>query len=64
MPATGRTFIDTNVWIYAHLQAPDDARHSLALQRLQSEPHMVISPQVVAEYYSVMLRNARTDDWI
>ena len=25
---------------------------------------MVISPQVVAEYYSVMLRHAQTDAWI
>jgi len=64
MPADGKVFVDTNVWVYAHLQAPGDARHSLALQRLRSEPDIVISPQVVAEYYSVMLRNGQPDDWI
>lgn len=59
-----RVFVDTNLWVYAHLQAPGDARHALALHRLESEAEKVISPQVVAEYYSVMLRNAQTDAWI
>jgi predicted nucleic acid-binding protein len=63
MPAA-RVFVDTNVWVYAHLRSPDDERHGRALQRIQAEQDMVISPQVVAEYYSVMLKNARPDAWI
>ena len=59
-----KVFIDTNLWVYAHLRVAGDARHTLALARVDSEPAAVISPQVVAEYYSVMLRNARPDDWI
>jgi len=59
-----RVFVDTNIWIHAHLRTPGDARHPLALERLESEPDKIISPQVVAEYYSVMLRNGQTDAWI
>lgn len=57
-------FVDTNIWVYAHLKAPGDARHERALALVQSRAGLVISPQVVAEYYNVMLRNAQTDTWI
>lgn len=57
-------FVDTNIWVYAHLKTPGDDRHERALEVVQSGVGLVISPQVVAEYYSVMLRNARTDAWI
>lgn len=59
-----RVFIDTNVWVYAHLKSAGDSRHGLALARIENEADAVISPQVVAEYYAVMLRNARPDGWI
>lgn len=59
-----KAFIDTNIWVYAHLQGTNDARHELALARVEREPDAVVSPQVVAEYYNVMLRNARPDAWI
>ncbi len=62
--ALGRTFVDTNIWVYAHLKAPGDARHLRALALVQGEAELVISPQVVAEYYSVMLRNTQADAWI
>ena len=58
------TFVDTNVWVYAHLKVAGDPRHERALALMQSTAGLVISPQVVAEYYSVMLRNARADAWI
>jgi predicted nucleic acid-binding protein len=61
---TGAAFVDTNIWVYAHLKAPGDVRHERALAMVQSRDDLVISPQVVAEYYSVMLRNAQTDAWI
>jgi predicted nucleic acid-binding protein len=57
-------FVDTNIWVYAHLKAPGDTRHERALAVVQSGVDLVISPQVVAEYYNVMLRNGQTDDWI
>lgn len=68
MPGRGEpestTFVDTNVWVYAHLKAPGDPRHAHALALLSGRTDLVISPQVVAEYYNVMLRNGRTDSWI
>ena len=60
----GASFVDTNLWIYAHLRAPDDPRHDLALAFVKSLKGGVISPQVVAEYYNVMLRNGKEDTWI
>ena len=57
-------FVDTNIWVYAHLKAPGDVRHERALALVQGGANLVISPQVVAEYYNVMLRNAQTDAWI
>ena len=69
MPGPGEAgrasaFVDTNIWVYAHLKAPGDVRHERALTVVQSRADLVISPQVVAEYYNVMLRNAQTDAWI
>jgi len=57
-------FVDTNIWVYAHLRVSGDERHQRALALLETRADLVISPQVVAEYYNVMLRNARTDAWI
>ena len=68
MPAVsepvGLAFVDTNVWVYAHLEVRGDARHAKALDLVERVGALVISPQVVAEYYSVMLRNGRPDAWI
>jgi predicted nucleic acid-binding protein len=57
-------FVDTNIWVYAHLKVAGDKRHDRALALVQRSSGMVISPQVVAEYYNVMLRNGREDAWI
>ena len=62
--AAGPAFVDTNIWVYAHLAVPADTRHAIALKLVESAGERVISPQVVAEYYSVMLRNSRSDAWI
>ena len=62
--AAASAFVDTNIWVYAHLKTPGDIRHERALAVVQAQADLVISPQVVAEYYSVMLRNAQTDAWI
>ena len=53
MPAG--SFVDTNIWVYAHLQAPGEPRHPRALAFARQLKNGVISPQVVAEYYSVMV---------
>ena len=63
-PAQASTFVDTNIWVYAHLRVAGDKRHARALALVQQASSMVISPQVVAEYYNVMLRNGRNDAWI
>lgn len=60
----GGSFIDTNIWIYAHLRKPGEPRHRIALELIESLSTGVISPQVTAEYYSVMLRSGQTDQWI
>ncbi len=60
----GGSFIDTNIWVYAHLEAPGDRRHRIAYDLVTALVDGVISPQVTAEYYAVMLRAGREDAWI
>ncbi len=57
-------FVNTNIWVCAHLKAPHDPRHERALAVVQLRAALVIRPQVVAEYDCVMLRNARCGAWI
>ena len=40
-------FVDTNIWVHAHLKVPGDPRHERALALVQSGLPLVISPQVV-----------------
>jgi predicted nucleic acid-binding protein len=49
-------FIDTNIWIYAHLSADDNTKSAKALKLLEASPILVSSTQVLNEYYSVMLK--------
>jgi predicted nucleic acid-binding protein len=60
----GAKFVDTNIWIYAHLRKPNEPRHAIALELVYELDAPVISPQVLAEYYNVMLRSGQTDVWI
>jgi predicted nucleic acid-binding protein len=62
MPA--KPFLDTNLWIYAHLNNPQDDRCAKAWTLINQLSRPVISPQVLAEYYNVMLRNGQNDIWI
>ncbi|GAB6141300.1 PIN domain-containing protein [Methylosoma difficile] len=62
MPAV--EFIDTNIWIYAHLRTPNEPRHPLALALVKHLKNAVVSPQVIAEYYNVILKNRKDDAWI
>lgn len=52
----GAEFVDTNIWVYAHQDAPDDARSALAWAFIHRKANIVISAQVVAEYFNVMQR--------
>lgn len=57
-------FVDTNVWVYAHLDDAAEPRSAIAWRLTQSLHRPVISPQVVAEYHNVMRRNGRDDPWL
>nr|VFK64210.1 MAG: Predicted nucleic acid-binding protein, contains PIN domain [Candidatus Kentron sp. UNK]VFK71019.1 MAG: Predicted nucleic acid-binding protein, contains PIN domain [Candidatus Kentron sp. UNK] len=60
----GAKFIDTNIWVYAHLRSPNEPRHPIALDFVSTLDNGVISPQVMIEYYNVMLRSGQNDAWI
>lgn len=60
---TARIVADTNVWIYAHLQNESDPRCHKAAELVRTLP-LIISNQVVNEYYSVMLKNKASDEFI
>lgn len=55
-----KSFADTNIWIYAHLDVPGDTRCERAT-RLVDENRLTISNQVLHEYYSVMLKHKVSD---
>ena len=57
----GKILIDTNIWVYAHLENPEDAKFKRASQIVGDPFGLVVSVQVLNEYYSVMLKN-RADD--
>jgi predicted nucleic acid-binding protein len=58
-------FVDTNIWVYAHLEVENDSKHRKANTLVEEalQP-LVISTQVLHEYYSTMLKNKMTDEWI
>jgi predicted nucleic acid-binding protein len=58
-----KPFIDTNIWIYAHLET-DDMKSNQALTLLDTLPELIISTQVLNEYYAVMLKYKIADDVI
>ena len=49
----GGSFVDTNIWVYAHWEAPGDLRHPIALDLVSSLADGVISPQLAADYHAV-----------
>ena len=60
-----KIFVDTNIWVYAHLEVENDNKHQKANVLVEEtiQP-LVISTQVLHEYYSAMLKNKMTDEWI
>jgi predicted nucleic acid-binding protein len=55
-PVTGRTFVDTNVVVYAADESPaEQAKHDAAVELLAHDPeNLVVSTQVLQEFYHVM----------
>ena len=60
---TDKCFIDTNIWVYAHLQDTHN-KCEMALELLETLPQLVGSTQVLNEYYSVMLKKKIADHLI
>jgi predicted nucleic acid-binding protein len=58
---TERTFVDTNIWVYAVDEA-DTAKHARALALLTPSPEsdLVVSTQVLMEFYVVVTRKLVT----
>jgi predicted nucleic acid-binding protein len=57
-------FLDTNVWVYAHIAGADDAKSEASRRLLSSVDDPVISTQVLGEYSAVMIRNRLPDEQI
>lgn len=56
---TGSAFLDTNVFVYAYDEA-DSAKRDRARDTIVHTPHVVISTQVLAEFYQVTTRKLAT----
>jgi predicted nucleic acid-binding protein len=54
-------FVDTNLWVYAHLETPDDPKGDRARALVESGQRLTISTQVLNEYYAALLRNRVPD---
>lgn len=57
-------FVDTNIWVYAHLDQAYDSKGGMASALVESGRRFVISTQILNEYYAAMLRNRMDDSWI
>jgi predicted nucleic acid-binding protein len=58
---SGNVFVDTNVFVYAHL-ADDSRKHEAARELLKSRLvgcHIFVSTQVLNEFYAAMSKNKR-----
>jgi predicted nucleic acid-binding protein len=58
---SGGSFVDTNIWVYAHLEDAQDPRCATAWDFIRGRTDAVISAQVTAEYFNVMRRNAQDE---
>ena len=57
-------FVDTNIWVYAHTEEPQDLRGPRAKGLVEDGRRFLISTQVLSEYYSAMLKNGASDSLI
>jgi predicted nucleic acid-binding protein len=56
---TARFFVDTNVLLYAGSNAPDDRSKRQAARALLGRPDIVLSAQVLQEFYAVAVAKQR-----
>ena len=57
-----KMFIDTNIWVYAKIDGNDSIKHKKAISFLRNLPNqIVISTQVINEYYSALSKNRIKD---
>lgn len=56
-----RVFIDTNIVVYAHLKQPSEMDKWEIAYKLIKNNELVMSTQVLSEYYASLLKN-RVDD--
>lgn len=61
---SGKILVDTNILVYAHLENLGDLKFVKATGIVADPSNLVISVQVLNEYYSVMLKNGASDDLI
>jgi predicted nucleic acid-binding protein len=55
-------FIDTNIFVYAAMQtAIENPKREVALDLILNEPNIIISTQVINEFYSVLLKHKIPD---
>ncbi len=59
-----KIFVDTNIWIYAHLEQENDPKWQKANALIEMDCRYVISTQVLNEYYVAMLKNKVSDAYI
>ncbi|MGZ5031261.1 MAG: PIN domain-containing protein [Methylobacter sp.] len=64
---TDKVFVDTNIWVYAYLDTDNTQSHNKhlkaveCLQQLYRDVEIIISTQVLSEYYSALLKNNISD---
>lgn len=65
-----KVFIDTNIFVYAFLDTNDSNQHAKHLKavdflkKFSTDNPVIISTQVLSEYYSALLKNKISDEEI
>lgn len=60
-----KVFVDTNIWVYAKIESRDISKHKNAILCLKGiTAHVIISTQVVNEFYSALVKNKIKDPYI
>ena len=60
-----RAFIDTNIWVYAKITGTNLDKHQAAKSFLHRSKHqIVISTQVLSEFYSALAKNKIESNFI
>lgn len=63
-----KVFIDTNIFVYAFLDTDDSSQHAKHLKAVEflkqfdANSQVIISTQVLSEYYSALLKNKISDE--